>query len=387
MKNFIGIDVSKDSFDYCVIDNSMKEIKKGHVKMSREGFKVFKDVVSKYDDSAIALESTGPYHTDILSFLLSFKKEVCLVNPSLIKNFSKGYTLRKTKTDEMDAGVIAKFICKNIEHMDYFTLKNLDDITAIARLREDLSKDISRIKTQLKGHLNVVFPEILIEYDVYTATLLNFLELFPTAQTVKNAKVSDIKKAVKDMKGRSSSFDVYRIKEIAKDSIGLSSENYETIVRYDVEHLRFLMKSLEEITKKFIDAVNKSKKEDIDILKFIKGISDITASHFMAEVKDIFRFSDRNKLIAYAGTDPGVKESGTSIRGNGKISKKGSRSLRRYLYLMAMSVARYNDYFKDYYLKKRQEGMQHRKAMIALVNKLIRVIYALLTKREKFAIN
>ena len=104
----------------------------------------------------------------------------------------------------------------------------------------------------------------------------------------------------------------------------------------------------------------------------------------MSEIKDIDRFENKNKLIAYCGTDPSVKQSGSSIYGRSRISKKGSRTLRRTIYLMAMGLIRCNMFFKKYYLKKRDEGFSHRKAMIALCNKLLRVIYALLKKREYF---
>ncbi|MGA1847693.1 transposase, partial [Deferribacter abyssi] len=115
----------------------------------------------------------------------------------------------------------------------------------------------------------------------------------------------------------------------------------------------------------------------------IKGINDITAAHFLAEIKDINRFANKGKLAAYAGIDPAIKQSG-SMYSNGRISKKGSRSLRRILYLMASGVIKFNEYFRAYYLKKKEEGMPHRKAMIALCNKLVRVLYAMLTKKEVF---
>ncbi|RZD18226.1 MAG: IS110 family transposase [Candidatus Acididesulfobacter diazotrophicus] len=121
---------------------------------------------------------------------------------------------------------------------------------------------------------------------------------------------------------------------------------------------------------------------DLDIISSIKGISDITACHFIAEVKDIKRFPTRNKLIAFAGTDPSIRQSGTSVNSNGKISKKGSRTLRRYLFLMGQSLIVHNPNFKEYYEKKKKEGMPYRKAMIALCNKLLRILYALLTKRQ-----
>uniref|UniRef100_UPI00235594B4 transposase n=1 Tax=Flexistipes sinusarabici TaxID=2352 RepID=UPI00235594B4 len=104
------------------------------------------------------------------------------------------------------------------------------------------------------------------------------------------------------------------------------------------------------------------------------------------EVRDINRFENKNKLSAYAGIDPSFKESGTSVNIKGKVTKKGKKSLRRALYLMATGVMKFNDYFRAYYLKKKSEGISHRKAMIALCNKLLRTIFALLTKRELFVI-
>ncbi len=104
----------------------------------------------------------------------------------------------------------------------------------------------------------------------------------------------------------------------------------------------------------------------------------------MAKMKDINRFVNRNKFTAYAGIDPSIKQSGTSLNMRGKISKKGSKYLRGVLYLTASDVMKFNDYFRAYYLKKKSEDMLHRKAMIALCNKLGITLFAMLTKIETF---
>ena len=106
----------------------------------------------------------------------------------------------------------------------------------------------------------------------------------------------------------------------------------------------------------------------MDSITSIKDISDTTATCFIAEVKDIAGFVNRNKFAAYAGIDPSVRQSGASLNARVRISKKGSKSLKRVLYLMASGVIKFNDYFRAYYLKKKNESMPHRKAMIALCN-------------------
>ena len=274
------------------------------------------------------MESTGNCHTNLLAFTVSFKKEVCLINPQLIKRFSQGTTLRKTKTDEIDAKIIALFIAKNYELIPYFSPDNIDEIRVIARIREDISKQISTAKTKFKQHLNVVFPEILTESNVYSSSIMNLLKLFPSANAIKNADIKEIKDALASKRGKSINLSAKEIKELAKDSIGKASENFERVIKLDIRTIEFLEANLKEITDSFVEEIKKSNKDDLDIISSIKGISDITACHFIAEVKDVKRFSTRNKLIAFAGTDPSIRQSGTSINSSGKISKKGSRTLR-----------------------------------------------------------
>ncbi len=386
MKYFIGIDVSKDTFHYCVVDCQSAEVAHGNLTMGITGFNALKQVLNKHTDNAVAMESTGGYHTNLLSFILSFKREVCLVNPLLIKRFTQTMTLRKTKTDKADAKVIAQFACQNIEHLSYFQLTDYDEIAALARAREDLSKQIAKAKTQLKQQVNIAFPELLSEFNIFTDTVLQVLLKLPTTEVIRNTNIKNIAKIIGSVcgRGRRSNLSADKLKALAENSIGKSSAQMQQLIEHYVQMLLFLMEKMDKLTNTFIDAINQSNKDDMEIVSSIKGISDITASHFLAEIKTIERFESKSSLIAYAGTDPSVQQSGTRLHRGGRISKKGSSSLRRYLYLMATGVMINNGYFRAYYLKKREQGMQHRKAMIALCNKLLRVIFALLKNREKF---
>jgi len=383
-KKFIGIDVSKNSFNYCVVDSQQDTVEKGDCKMNEEGFQLFKEVVLRNDNAVIALESTGSYHVNILSFIASFKKEVCLINPVLIKKFIQTISLRKTKTDEIDANLIAKFIFFHHAQSNYFTPSNMDEIVALARVREDISKEVAKMKTRLKQDLNTTFPELAANYNVFTDTILNLIENFPTIESIRNAEITEIKEVMKNKRGRNSSFNAHDIKELAGNSVSKNNGVYGEIIRHDATTLKFLLEELDKITTHFIKKIKERKEQDMEILTSVKGISDVTAAHFIAEIKDISRFDNRNKLIAFAGTDPAVKQSGTSLHKNGRITKKGSKALRRVIYLMAMGVMKYTDHFRAYYDKKRAEGMQHRKAMIALCNKLLRVLYAMLSKKEVY---
>lgn len=381
-KNFIGIDVSKGSFNFCVIDETGKTIYKGLHEMNEKGFEDFRQILESFPVSVVVLESTGSYHINILSFIASFKKDICLVNPVLIKRFIQTVSLRKTKTDEIDALSIARFAKVHHAELKNYVPAEFDEIRAIARIREDVAQDLAKAKTRFKQDVCTVFPELESACDIFTQSMLNLLNSFPTAESIAKTDVRTIEKALLCTRGRKTIFSAKEIKELAKSSVGHRSKIMETVIRHDVETLLFFLERLDELTKCLVGEVEKNSSRQLQILTSVKGISEITASHFIAETGDISRFDTREKLIAFAGTDPAVRESGTSIHARGKISKKGSKSLRRTVYLMAMGVMKYDPKFKEYYYKKREQGMQHRKAMIALCNKLLRVLFAILKKEE-----
>jgi len=381
---FIGIDVSKDKFNFAIIDPSSALIKEGYFSMDREGFDSFFRLVEHFPDSLIALESTGVYHINLLSFLNAKGLHIYLINPSLVKRFAQSVSLRNTKTDRIDSIVIAEFIAKNYHNFNRFAPDNRNDIMAIARLRESVSRKVARTKTQMKQYLSLVFPELLNRVNVFTDFFLTFIELFPSPHYIVNSidEVRDFFNS-HNARGRKIKVTPDEIIKLAENSIGTSSLNYAFVVKENAKLLRFLNNRLNEITERLLEQVNEVMEDDLNIVASIKGIGDVTAAHFLAEIKDINRFENRKKLAAYAGLDPSVKQSGYMFV-KGRISKRGSASLRRCIYIMATGLIRCNPQFRRYYLKKREQGMPHRKAMIALCNKLVRVLFALLKNHQKF---
>lgn len=381
---FIGIDVSKDKFNFAIIDSSSVLIKEGFFPMDKQGFSAFFRFVEHFPDSIIALESTGVYHINLLSFLNAKGLHVYLVNPSLVKRFAQSVSLRNTKTDRIDSIVIAEFIAKNYHNINEFIPTNRDEIVAIARLRENVSCKVARTKTQIKQYLSLVFPELIDRVNIFTDFFLTFIEAFSSPQQII-ASTDKVRSFFEthNTRGRKVKITPDEIIKLAENSIGISSPNYAFVVKENVKILRFLNNQLDEITERLLEQVNEIMEDDMEVISSIKGIGEVTAAHFLAEIKDINRFENRKKLAAYAGLDPSVKQSGYMFV-KGRISKRGSASLRRCIYIMATGLIRCNPYFRQYYLKKRKQGMPHRKAMIALCNKLVRVIFALLKTHQKF---
>ena len=289
----------------------------------------------------------------------------------------------------MDSLAIAKFLVHRKDEIHNFSEIDSAHLTQLARLRESIAKDIAKTKTHLKQMLNITFPEFLKNANVFTDSSLRLLEYFPSANSVKAAKPQKVRSVFDKLakgRGRSMELAYTQLHELAEESIGTATNSTETAVLYDIAHLRFLQNHLDNITTQLVEQVDKQFGQSLMILKTIKGIGDTTASHLLSEIKNINRFSNAKQLIAYAGTDPSVKQSGQmNIRG--KISKRGVTSFRRVGYLITCSVIRHEGIFRDYFLKKRDEGMAYRKAIIATWNKLLRVIFVLLTRQVEFSPN
>ena len=100
---------------------------------------------------------------------------------------------------------------------------------------------------------------------------------------------------------------------------------------------------------------------------------------------DITKFDSPKKLIAYIVTDPIIKESGSSVGGSKGIIKRGNKALRRKIYYIGCIVSRCNEKFKEYYEKKRNQGTNFKSSIVAVVNKLIKIIYYLFKKKVNFS--
>lgn len=128
--------------------------------------------------------------------------------------------------------------------------------------------------------------------------------------------------------------------------------------------------------------------EEYEIIRSIPGIGGKIAATIISEIGDIDRFKNPKKLVAFAGIDPSVHESGKFKATINRITKRGSTRLRQVLFTAAQCglVNNRNPKLKAFYERKREEGKPHKVAVIACANKLIHWIYALLKSKETFVI-
>lgn len=383
MFNIVGVDIAKSKFDYRIITEGNTTLSKGSCKMNYEGFHEFIADPNISKDTMFVMESTALYHIPLLSFLKESGFNAYCVNPLLVKKQVMADSLRKTKTDSADALSIANYGMLHYSFLKEQKSRMDNEVKAIARRRQQIVEDIARTKTQLKADLAVAWPEILA-VDVFTDSMLNFLSNYGCAAEVLAATDEDLLSAlVHKGKGKGVCISISDIRNYAANSIGVI---YRTdMVKDSAEKLIYLNNRESKLTDTLYAHEQEVHSKEIEILTSIPGIGDKTACQFMAEIEDIKNFSTYQKLIAFAGTDPAIYQSGQQNT-SGHITKHGNANLRRICYIMATKCVAWNPVLNEYYTKKRTEGFPHRKAMIATMNKMIKIIFILLTRGEKFEI-
>jgi transposase len=385
----VGADVSKESFSAAGLDGKGKPCFSDVFPMDLDGFtKFLKTIMAKQPDKSaiiVGMESTGCYHINLFSYLTSHGIRAVVINPLLISNFAK-LALRKTKTDKKDALTIAQFLLAHTDKISQMSVsQDMQDMRDLARERESLSHLIAATKTEIKQVLQTTFPELERICGVYTGAMLAFLHEYPSARLIKLARPQAIAKALepRGQGNRISSFTAEDVIKLAKTSIGTVSPAKEMILQGKISTLLHLEDRRDKLTVMLTDYCHSLMVEDLEIVTSVEGISNGTGTTFLAEMGKIENYETHRHLIAYAGIDPTVYQSG-KYQGTSKISKRGNKHLRRVLWLMTVSVILNNEAFRAYYKKKKQAGLPYKKAVMATMHKLIRMLFAMLKQKERY---
>lgn len=384
---FVGIDVSKDSFSVNGLDGKENVVFSLIAAMDRNGFSECMKVISSHSEDlshiVVAMESTGSYHMNLLSFLTSQEIHTIVVNPLLIKNFSK-LSLRKTKTDKKDAHTIARFLFTQRDSLDRFFAHQYKDLKDIAREREFILKLIGSEKNDIKRMLKSTFPELERIFNVFGDVMLLFLREYPSARLIRDADPECVMKAFQHTDKR---LRIYKSKDeiikAAHNSIASSHPAIEQLLPGKIDTLLYLNKRLDEVTNMLVMWCKSAMKDDLKILTSVNGINIKTAAPFLAEMGDYRNYKTYKNFIAFSGLDPSINESGT-FTGMSKLSKRGNRHLRRIIYLMTFCAIRIKGPLKTYFTKRRDEGLPFKKALFATAHKLIRILFAMLTNRTHY---
>jgi transposase len=263
---------------------------------------------------------------------------------------------------------------------------HVTDLRDLSRQRESLLSQMTALKCDMKRILTITFPELERLTGVFTKSILQLLSSFPSAHAIVQADQAEITQLLIDHSmGRNSAKATEAIIQAAHSSVGTTSPARELILKQKAEVLIHLDGHLKELTAVMIELCRSDMGDDIDIMTSLRGIGEKTATNFLVEMGgDIRKFKDHKKLIAMAGIDPAIYQSGKHD-GQGRITKRGNRHLRRVIWLMTIRVIQFNDCFRQHYQKRRQDGLPFKKAVLATAHKLLRTIFAMLTQRTFFS--
>ena len=333
-----------------------------------------------YENSRVCIESTGHYGQNLLVHLQGYGFEVAVINPLLTKAYQKAQSVRKVKNDAFDSLALAKWL--RSENPSSYTLppSKMLELKKIARFRTFLSQSISEHKNKVIAILDEIFPEYeKLFSDIFGKASIAILLRYPSPEALSRARLSTLTRILKENSGgRCGQEKAEALKEAAYSSFGTS----DTLQAQTFE-LACLIDQIQNIQKKReeIDVFTKELLTQADThITTIPGIGIVCAATILGEIGCISRFSSSSKLVAYAGLDSSVYESGEFKGSKGSPSKRGSRYLRRALYLAADSARKYDPCLSAYYEKKRSEGRSHRSAVCTVARKLCNIIYAVLKK-------
>jgi len=308
-----------------------------------------------------------------------------VINPLLITHFAR-LSLRKTKTHRKDALTIAQFL---LAHRSKFFQESYSqssrDLKDLARERESSAVMMAGLKNDVRRLLQMTFPELEHRCKLFTETMLRFLMKFPSARAIRTAKPKEIAKALIHAEGKRKRvfLSEQEIMSLSKASVGSDSVAKELILAEKIETLLYLEEKKSRITVALVEACRSWRVEELDIITSVDGISAITGSTFLAELGDIQAFRSYKHVIAFAGLDPSIHQSG-QYEGISRLSKRGNRHLRRVILLMTLCVVRSQNVFREYFLRRKEEGLPPNEAILATAHKLLRVLFTILSRKSYF---
>ena len=377
----VGIDVAKDKHD-CFILSSEGEVLADvfTIPNNAEGFGVLLQAIRSCthpkDKIKVGLEATGHYSYNILGFLLDCGLPTYVINPLHTNLYRKSLSLRKTKTDRVDARTIATMLMSDVDLKSYTdTTYHNEELKSLTRYRFDKVRERAKLKTSITRLVTILFPELeKMVPSLHMASVYTLLSEFPGASYIASAHLTHLKTVLFDAsKGRYDRDKAMDIREAARASIGSKMPAKSLELKHTIQLVRELDVEIEEIEKE----INSIMDEVHSPITTIPGIGTRMGAMILAEVGDFNNFDSADKVLAYAGMSPSTYQSGQLTNCYSHMEKRGSKYLRYAIFNATKYVCTWDPTFAAYLAKKRAEGKHYNVAISHAAKKLVRLIYAM----------
>ena len=383
----VGIDIGKNHHEASIVSPEGKQIgrslrfattHKGADSLMRF---IFKNIGNS--PCVFGMEATGHYWYPIYSFLKAKGYTIYVINPIQSDSLRKMY-IRQTKNDSIDSFLIAEVIRFGQFGTTSMADENILAMRQLCRYRDSVISSRTEIKLRIGTIMEQIFPEYEKQFSsLWVSTSMGILEKYLTPENIENAPIDELFEIIKDKShNRLTKAKAISIKEAAADTFGIkiAQDAFSFQLKQLIDRMNFLDKQIEAL--------------DIEIMKYyeqfdcylhtIPGIGIIGAATILAEIGDISRFKNSSSLIAFAGIDPTVRQSGEFNSTHNHMSKRGSPYLRHAIFLAATTCSFHNSPLNAYYKKKRDQGKHHLTATGAVARKLTTIIYAVLRDSKPY---
>ena len=387
---YVGIDVAKDKHD-CYIVNSDGEVLAEVFTISNnlDGFNLlFQRLQSVAPDLAnikVGLEATGHYSYNIFGFLLDKGLATCVINPLHTNLFRKSTSLRRTKTDRVDARTIAAMMMSGVVLTTYTTTSyHNEELKSLTRYRFEKVQERAKLKQSIARLVCILFPELeTLVPTLHIQSVYALLAEFPGAKQIASCHLSHLKTLLsKASKGRYGREKAIEIRNAAQRSIGSAMKMKSMELQHTIRLIRELDAEICEIE----DAIRQIMDAMAPPILTIPGISYRMGAMILAEIGDFSRFDSPDKILAYAGLSPSTYQSGKLANAYPHMEKRGSRYLRYALFNATKFVCNWDPSFAAYLAKKRSEGKHYNVAISHAAKKLVRIIFALMKSGKSYCL-
>lgn len=383
----VGIDIGKNHHEASIVSPEGKQIGRSlRFATTHKGADslmsfIFKNIGNS--PCVFGMEATGHYWYPIYSFLKAKGYTIYVINPIQSDSLRKMY-IRQTKNDSIDSFLIAEVIRFGQFGTTSMADENILAMRQLCRYRDSVISSRTEIKLRIGTIMEQIFPEYEKQFSsLWVSTSIGILEKYLTPENIENAPIDELFEIIKDKShNRLTKAKAISIKEAAADTFGIkiAQDAFSFQLKQLIDRMNFLDKQIEAL--------------DIEIMKYyeqfdcylhtIPGIGIIGAATILAEIGDISRFKNSSALVAFAGIDPTVRQSGEFNSTHNHMSKRGSPYLRHAIFLAATTCSFHNSPLNAYYKKKRDQGKHHLTATGAVARKLTTVIYAVLRDSKPY---